>query len=161
MQSFGFVWFCFIISFIAHALLHRYLASRRGKFLWSAAVYIVGAAMLFLLWQLQRIVYPLSAEFLYILMTVTTVFFYLSLFVEGETPSSMILTSFQKKHRQTFVQLVHLYTSYGLIGKRIDSLKEHGLVVYRRGKFSLTSKGRMVFTVIETYKKLFHRMSIE
>ena len=157
MQSYLIVWASFIGSFLLHVIVHRVSLRRRTVTLWSTTVYGVGALAVYWFWLKGYVTLPVSSGFLYVLLSAAAIFFYLTPYLGGETPVSMILTSFQQKKRQTIKNLVSLFSVGGLIEKRIEDLVVNNLVVRRGGKLRITPTGYAVYLVIQVYKSVFHR----
>lgn len=91
------------------------------------------------------------------LFSLVIIYFYVALSLGTQLPSSMILASFRRKKRQTFTDLVRLFTDTGLIDNRLDDLIGANLVAKKRGTFVLTGRGRVLWRAIWLYRWVFHR----
>lgn len=155
MASFFIVIFCFSFSFILHIAAHRIIRLR------SIAAYLAGAVLLYVFSRRGLLALPCSSGFLYLLVSVTAILFYVGISLGTETPSSIILSSFKRNKRQTFKDLTALFTDKGLIVNRIDDLTQSKLITRHERAFILTGRGKIMWRVMETYRRIFHRLVTE
>jgi predicted transcriptional regulator len=78
--------------------------------------------------------------------------------IPGTAPTSAILSSFDKKKRQTETELERLFTVDSLLRTRVDSLISQGLVVKRGRKYFASDKGKKLAQVIRVYNIFFNRV---
>lgn len=161
MHSYLTVLFCFILSFILHAIVHRTLVRRGQVARISVLSYAIGGVVVALLFHQYALSYPLSSLMLFILLSLVIIYFYFALSLGGETPASMILASYAKKKRQTKIQLVSLFTDHGLLWKRLDDLEQSGCICHKQGKYMPTAKGKVIIFAISVYQFVFHRSLTE
>lgn len=155
MESFFTVLLCFLFSFVLHIAAHRIIRLR------SIAAYLAGLVLLYVFGRLGYIALPWSSGALYILLSATAVLFYFAISLGTETPSSIILSSFKRNKRQTFENLTALFTDKGLILNRIDDLMQSKLVTRHERTFFLTGRGKIIWRVMEAYRRVFHRLVTE
>lgn len=101
--------------------------------------------------------FPITSLFAFALMMLLAVFFYFVLSLGTELPSSIILASFKRKKRQTFRELLALFTESGLMYQRVDDLVQSKLIEDHSGRFMLTARGTLVWRIIELYYRVFNR----
>jgi len=155
MASYSIVIFCFLFSFVLHVAAHGIIRLK------SIAAYLAGALLLYGFGRMGLIALPWSSGFLYVLLSATAILFYLGISLGTETPSSIILSSFKKNKRQTFKDLTALFTDKGLIVNRIDDLIQSKLVTRHEHGFFLTGRGKIIWRVMEAYRRVFHRLVTE
>ena len=144
----------FFVCFVLHVSIHRILAQFSKKSLLSLGVYSLGCLYLIGTPVPQ---YPVSAVFLYVALWLLTSVFYLTPYLGGETPASMILAALKEK-RLTEKQIIRLFTKEGLLSKRIADL-EDSRCVKKDGIFVvLRHKGYLLARCIGVYQKLFNRV---
>ena len=155
MVSFFIVLLCFLLSFACHSILHRILRLR------SACAYLIGAVLLFEFGKAGFSNLPWSSALLYALLSFTAILFYVALSLGTELPTSIILRSFQRKKQQTRDDLTGLFTDKRLIFERINDLVQSKLVTRTGSTLKLTGRGKVVWGVMELYKRVFHRTLTE
>lgn len=160
MESFLIVFCIFGGALLSHVIVHRVLIARGILTFRSVLCYAVGLLIMGILVNSGVFFYPLTSLLLYILLSFIAILFYLTPYLGGETPASMILAALRTRERQTYRELRNLFTRKGLIGKRIDDLLIADYVVRRKGTLKITAKGRHLLGVIRIYQKVFHRPHI-
>ena len=145
------------VLFIFHIILHRFFACRSRFTFTVTVVYGLGFPVLYWARQVGILSMPSASTVLYIFLSLLVIFFYLTPFLGGETPASMMLDSFKKTREQAFEGLVGIFTNTGLIWKRIEDLQMAGLIKKTGGKYSVTGRGAIVAQFVLLYQKLFHR----
>lgn len=158
MESFFIIILCFILALTTHILVHRYI---RATFKNVILSYALGGLFLYGFYQNGLITLPLSGTLLYILLSALAILFYVSISLGTELPSSIILRSFKRKKKQKLSDLTVLFTDRGLIVKRIDDLIQSTLITRSGGSLKLTGRGKIVWNVIEAYRRVFHRRHTE
>jgi cyanate permease len=104
---------------------------------------------------------PWSSGFLYTLLSCIVIVIYITISLGTEIPTSIILASFQRKNPQTFGDLTALFTDKGLIFARTDDLIQSKLVQRSGSRLTLTARGKIVWQVLEVYRRVFHRTLTE
>jgi hypothetical protein len=160
MISFLLVTLIFWFLCVLHILLHRYLYIRGIHTFMSTSIYLAGLCGIGFMYTIGLLYWPMASVVYYVLLVMVAMIFYLTPYLGGETPASMILASFKKKRQQSFDDLVHLFTNTGLIWKRIEDLEKAGLVVKTGPNYAVTDKGRTVSVLVILYQKLFHRQLV-
>ncbi|OGG30675.1 hypothetical protein A3A63_00645 [Candidatus Gottesmanbacteria bacterium RIFCSPLOWO2_01_FULL_46_9] len=160
MMSLILVTCVFFSVFILHVAVHGYLIARGILTLKSTAVYVIGFFVLWIFYTFGLLSLPLTSVVYYVLLVLVGVMFYLTPYLGGETPASMILESFGEKRQQTFRDLMGLFTNTGLIWKRIEDLQMAGLIQKQGTHYSVTGKGKMAALLVLFYQKLFHRQLV-
>jgi hypothetical protein len=158
MASFFIVLICFLVSFALHILVHRYYRVRIAN---VVAAYAIGAVLLYGFGRMGYINLPWSSGFLYVLLSSVIIVFYITISLGTEIPTSIILASFKREKRQTFSDLTALFTDNGLIFSRIDDLIQSKLVERSGSRLRLTPRGKLVWHVLEVYRRVFHRTLTE
>src|SRR5689334_25285732 len=91
----------FSLSLFFHIVIHRILAKRGILTLKSIAPYVVGFIAVGLLAILGTFELRVTSLLLYTLFSLVAIMFYLTPYLGGETPASMILASFKKRKQQS------------------------------------------------------------
>ncbi len=81
---------------------------------------------------------------------------YLSVFLGGQTPASMILDAFEKKKSLTDKQIRSLFTEDSLLWKRMDDLIAAGLVSTKGSMYKTTFRGQLINRFFTWYRDLIH-----
>lgn len=160
MESYFIVVCVFGGALVTHVILHRILIAKGILTFRSVLCYAVGLLIMGTLVNSGVFLYPLTSLTLYVLLSLIAVFFYLTPYLGGETPASMILAALHEHKRHSYKELRNLFTEEQLIGKRIEDLLSTGCIVQRKGTLRVTAKGRHLLGVIRIYQKLFHRPQI-
>ena len=95
--------------------------------------------------------------FVLLLFFLIAICFYLALSQGTELPSSVILASFQTKKQQTGTDLIRLFTDKGLIGNRLSDLLAWKLVKRQDSQLMLTGTGKLLWRIMEAYRRVFAR----
>ncbi len=148
----------FVVSLVAHSVLHKILLHRTIITLWSTLVYCAGFVILLaLLGSVGDGVYTLPSLVLYILLTLNTVLWYIFLLHGGVIPSSVILASFMLAHTQPYRHIRGLFQEKELIEDRLKDLAGAKLIERMNTGYKVTSKGKWIVRVMEVYCGLFHQ----
>ena len=158
MTSFFITLFCFLISFTLHILVHKYYRVHIAR---VVAAYAIGALLLYGFGGMGYISLPWSSGFLYVLLACTAILFYIAVSLGTEIPTSIILASFQRKKRQSFDDVVRLFTDHGLIFIRVDDLVQSKLIEHRGGQLKITGKGKVIWYAMKLYTWVFYRALTE
>jgi membrane-bound ClpP family serine protease len=147
----------YFISCSIHIAVYRLLQRRQMR---SAGVYGIGLAGFAVLWLTKTLEYPLTSITLFVLLSAGMIWISFGNYLGGETPASMILSSYKKKRSQTARELESLFTTRGLIWKRVDDLEKAGLVTQKNNHLRVTPKGQSVASCIRLYQAVFNRKTI-
>jgi hypothetical protein len=157
MMTLVYVIAMFLLSLLLHIVIHR-IFTRRGILTFkSTATYVVGLTVVVFFAIRGLLQPPITSVLLYSLLSLVAIMFYLTPYLGGETPASMILGSFKKRKQQSFADLVNVFTNTGLIWKRIEDLQTAGLIKKTGTNYLVTPKGKIVSTFVLSYQKLFNR----
>lgn len=152
MSSLAFVFCIFLTACSLHVFIHRILYFLNRKSLVSLIIFAAG--FLFI----PETPFQFSSRILYGLLSLLASLFYLTPYLGGETPASMILDALHTKKRMTEKDILDLFSDYGLIHKRVEDLVQSGLLM-REGKILfLSSVGNFSVRAIVLYQKIFNRV---
>jgi hypothetical protein len=157
MTSLLAVLYIFGIALVLHIAIHRELVSHGKISFRTTYIFIIGFLCLAGLLYLRFIAHPVTSFVLYTLLSLVSVILYLTPFLGGENPSSMMISSFKKKRQQVPSDLVQLFSNTGLIWKRIEDLRSAGLITKNGVVFVATGRGNVVSWLVSLYQKIFNR----
>jgi hypothetical protein len=158
MMSFIYVIGVFAVFLLFHGALHRFFIHWEKKRIALNLIYLLGFIVLWILWRRGLVSLPFSSSCIYLLMSLFVSYFYMTFFLAGETPSSIILDSFLRKKQQARSELLHLFSEQGLVLNRLDDLISTHLIIQKKDVYRVTSKGRILAVCIFLYEYLFHRV---
>ena len=144
-----------------HVVLHRIFFAY-GKQT-PKLVLVYAAGIIPLLWLIattprqQGLV--VSSAIFYLFISTLICYWYVSLFVNHETPASMILSSFVKRKHQTIAQIRRLFTKKGLIDDRLGDLVKTRLIRVKGRIVSVTRWGRYMSGIERLYRYILHGQS--
>lgn len=156
----------FLLTICAHIFLHRILVKR--NIVSYRSIYIFGFGFLFTIlflfyisvsvspnsfWSLQ---YPLSSSFVYALLAFLYYIYFGNAYLGEDSPSSRIFYHLQTGPK-SYEQILSYFSDDSLVGKRVVNLLDAGLVSQSRdSRYTVTSKGIFLMTIIEVYRNLLH-----
>ena len=146
-----------VLSFSAHRMLHIWHRTSGKVSFASTFIYAVGGIVLFFLLEWQQSHLLLSSLVVYLLCSGILSFFYLTIVLGGETPSSMILDALSTARSMSEKELYKLFSEKQLIWKRIDDLKGSTLIAFDGEKIVCTPKGLSIVRIMSWYRWVFHR----
>lgn len=151
----------FIITFLLHIILHRYLL-HKGKMYWSLLLmYIASGIVLFItlfIVKIESIVFtvPITAFFFYCTLVAYVILMYITPYLSTKAPSTIILESLNIKHSTSYAQLCTTLSEQEVVDKRLQDLLKLGFIVRNvQGEFILLPKGVVVFRLLRAYEFIF------
>ncbi len=122
----------------------------------SAYIYVFGYIGVYIGAFFGLVVYPLSGYVMYTLCIMVATLFYMTPYLAGQTPASMILSAMHRNKRMTKEEILALFSEEKLIKKRIIDLKRAGLLRQDATGISMSSFGRVVVALTRVYQKIFN-----
>lgn len=144
MNDIGLLLGMFSITVLVHSLIHHLW--RRVAKPPIALLALYGIGVLYAIIKL-----PISLAAIYVLLSVISAILYVGVLVEGETPTSLILSSFARDKTQTITSLMSLFTEDMLLWRRLRDLMASGLVERRGTRYMITKKGAWIVRCIRWY----------
>jgi hypothetical protein len=148
------VFLALAVSFLLHAMCHRFFGIRSMKL---GGVYIAGGVFLIIVLRIFENQFFFPAVVLYTLVSFYSMFLYFGVLLGGETPSSMILRTLQKKKYMKEHEVYALFSKQFLVQKRIEDLRVSGLIHIKDGRYVMSKKGTYVYRCMMLYRRMFHR----
>ncbi|MCX8009360.1 MAG: hypothetical protein N3A54_06740 [Patescibacteria group bacterium] len=148
MSDIVFVLGWFIAAFFLHAFLHRIFIRFKRLVFFFVGLYFLGIPLLilkhvFAFQSGQHLL--LTASCISLIMALLMTVLYVLRFLEGQTPTSVILSAFQKTSILREEEIFRLFSDRDLVDVRLKTLQRHGYVVYKNGKWRVSIKGRITF----------------
>ena len=138
----------YLLSAIAHIIIHRLLAALNFKSFKSVAIFLIG---FFILINISGLGWWL---YLYLMLSVLHASLYTSPYLNQRGPSSVILTYVGRKKRVTIDEVYRLFSEKELIGDRLKDLIISGHIRIINGRFVATEKGKILATILGFYRNL-------
>lgn len=140
----------FLASAFVHLLVFRILKKFKIISFKSTAVFLIGLVInIFLLRS------PLSAVFLYLLLSSIYIIFLTGPILDYPSPSFTILSRLGSKKMMDKKEIMASFSDWNLVGKRTASLISAKLVVKKGHKYYVTKRGMKMTAIINGYRNIF------
>lgn len=145
----------FVSAGFLQVILHRVLFTRGVRSAKTFLVYPIGSIAL-LAWLLTAtdVSLPMSAFFLYLLLSAVAVIFFITPVLGDTAPTSRILSYLREHRRASARSLVQLFSDKEMIEKRLDDLRAAGLVRVHGGRYTASTTGKLVARAVRGYLAL-------
>jgi len=141
----------FITSAFVHILVFRILKKFKIISFKSTAVFLIGLVI-----NIFWLKFPLSAVFLYLLLSGIYILFLTGPILGDPSPSFIILSLLRRKKMMDKNEILASFSDRNLVGKRITSLTSAKLIVKKGHKYYVTKRGMKMAAIVNGYRNIFH-----
>jgi len=142
----------FFVTIAVHVLLHRVLARWGIRTVKTIMVYAVGVGILTaIVWSRP---FALTAIALYSVLVAAFLLYFLSFFVDAESPSAKLMGVLKKHGPLEEKQIVKFFSDKEIFEGRLAMLAQTGYIVQRNSRYIATKKGMVIARLFERYRKI-------
>lgn len=144
----------FVWCIFGHVILHRIFSSLGIRTAKTITIYILSLAFLIMVIFRFNMPLPLTSIAIYSVMTLVYLLFFLSFYLDAESPSAKLVSLLQKEHKLRYTEILKRFSREELFRRRLDLLRHSGYISVRNHIYRIEPKGMLLVQIFSIYRKV-------